>query len=80
MGDKLTLKEMAERFNVQPKTFARDVKVKGIPHIVIGKRKRFDLEKVEAFLSHIEIQNKVVKVKPDSRRTVRSRFAEEVGL
>lgn len=79
-GNRFTLKQMADRLEVKPRTFARDVRDKGIPHIVVGKRMRFDPVTVEAFLANIEVKQNVVKFNPVVKRKGTSKFAEAVGI
>lgn len=46
----LTISQMADRLGVSAKVFRAEVRRKQIPHIQIGKRMRFDPERVEAWL------------------------------
>lgn len=68
MGEKLTLKEMAAHLKFTDKTFKKYVLELKIPHIGLGRRMRFDAEKVEKFLeSLVETPGKIelpkIKVK-----------------
>ncbi len=78
----LTSQEMAERLSVSAQTFRRDVKSRNIPHIVVGKRFRFDPARVEAYLLAKVQQSNVVRLKlpkPARPQSVASRFAEKVN-
>ena len=86
MRDKLlTLGEMADYLGVSAQTFRRDVKDKAIPHLIVGKRARFDPARVQAYLfAKAETPSNVVQLrieKPKRKTTpaVASRFAEKVN-
>jgi len=65
----LTSQEMAEHLRVSVQVFRRDVKEKGIPHLLSGKRKRFDPEKVEAYLvAKAEPVSNVIRLKIDKQK------------
>ena len=60
----LTLQEMADYLSVSAQTFRREVKAKSIPHILVGKRPRFDPDRVQAYLlATPETVSKVVQLK-----------------
>jgi excisionase family DNA binding protein len=80
----LTLQEMAALLGVSAQTFRKDVKGRGIPHLIVGKRARFDPVRVQAYLvAKAETPSNVVRLKIDKpqRRTkaAGSRFAEKVN-
>lgn len=81
----LSLSEMAERFNISAKTFAKYVENRGIPYYPFGRTKRFDPCEVAAYMRMIpeppEPSN-VVQIKPvrKQRKQKKSRFAEACGV
>ncbi len=78
---RLTLKQMASRLGFTPRTFARYVDELQIPHIVIGKYKRFDAVAVEAFLAvKWPVKGSVARMSPVVRKSAKSRFGEALGL
>ncbi len=81
---KLTLAEIAEIYRVSPKTFSRDVRKKGIPHSMVGRRMLFELSAVEAYLAvKAEIESPRDNVRPFRRRQGKgktNKFAEAVGI
>ena len=83
---RLSLQEMAARFNLSARKFAAHVRRdEHFPRFIIGKRFYFDPASVEAYLTarQIETERKVVKF-PASVRKSRTqkvgKFAEAVGL
>lgn len=78
----LNTSQMAAKLGVSVKTFRASVKSKQIPHIVVGKRRRFDPVTVEAYLTCVESQAATVAAfKPRVRNIKPSgRFAEVLGL
>jgi len=71
---------MAQRLGTSAKTFARDVRTKGIPHMVVGHRRRFDPLTVEAFLMATEVNQNVVKFPVRVAKKTDSKFAQAVGM
>lgn len=79
----ITLQQMADVLSVSVQTFRREVREKGIPHVMVGKRQRFDPAKVSAYLLATAHQADLVRLKAEKPRKVvaiRSRFAEKVGV
>jgi hypothetical protein len=69
---RLTLTQIAERYNRCTKTFLKYVDELGIPHIKLGRDRLFDPVEVDAYLRTIDRQNK----KPDlSRKKVSKKQA-----
>lgn len=80
----LTLSEMAARYGLSPKTFAKHVREARVPHELVGRHMRFDPAAVSAhFAARVPDPAKVVKFRPavrKNRTTQKSKFAERVGL
>lgn len=69
MDKLLTLQEMADHLSVSAQVFRREVREKGIPRIMVGKRQRFDPERVKAYLlATPEVVSNVVQLKLDKPR------------
>jgi hypothetical protein len=82
---RLTLQEMAARLRVDRKTFSDTVRTRGVPHIVVGRRKIFDPVVVEAHLAAVpaEPSGNVIKLQPRLNRAnkkPKSRLAQAVGI
>jgi excisionase family DNA binding protein len=80
--NKLTLKAMANRLSLSPKTLRKYVTDLGIPHYRIGGNLRFDAEIVEAYLMVTDKLKRagVIKYPVRQRREVQTRFAEALGI
>jgi excisionase family DNA binding protein len=48
VGRKLTIDELAERYGISPRTVRREV-ARGLPHLLVGGRPRFDPAEVDAY-------------------------------
>lgn len=76
----LTASEMAQVLGISTKTFLRDVSAKGIPYILIGRRKRFDADQVNQFLRRYRPERKVLAFpvlrKARRRSVISKKFAE----
>jgi excisionase family DNA binding protein len=83
MADLLSPEQMAKDLGVCVKTFSGDVRSKGIPFVLVGKRKRFDPAVVRAYLTTKDepLKSNVIAmpVRKKGRKVVTSRkFAEAV--
>jgi excisionase family DNA binding protein len=80
MQQKLSLQEIAEHYRVSPKTFARIVKDKQIPHERLRKRYRFSLAVVEAHLATVEEKVKLPERRVALLRKGGNKYAEALNV
>lgn len=77
----LSLAEMAKRLGCCSRTFRNQVKNDKIPFVAVGKRMRFDPQRVELYLE--SIRKEPVKLERFASRRERkpvNKYAERLGL
>lgn len=80
MQQKLTLQEIASHYKLSPKSFAKLVRDKGIPHERLRKRYRFSLAVVEAHLATVEEKVKLPERRVALLRKGGNKYADLLGV